>query len=197
MGRPKIANEAQVLDGAMDAFRRAGYSAVSIKDLERATGLKSGSIYHGYGDKDGIFRAAFAHYNDTVIRRRIGCYATESAGVEGLRQLFLSLLRAPESDSDGCLLTNAAVEFGAGDSIASEGVCEGFALLKVAFTKAIEHDWRVGKLKGGLEPDATAWKLLLLYQGLLVLIRSGQDTSDFVRLLNDEFNQLLESGYAD
>ena len=34
------------------------------------------------------------------------------AGIEGLRRLFLSLLREPDGGSSGCLITNSAVEFG-------------------------------------------------------------------------------------
>ena len=67
MGRAREYNEDAVLGGAMGAFRRRGYGAVSIKELEQATGLKGGSIYHGYGDKAGLFEAEFAHYNRAVL----------------------------------------------------------------------------------------------------------------------------------
>ena len=60
MGRPRQYDEETVLAGAMHAFRERGYAGASIKDLEQATGLTAGSIYHGYRDKAGLFAAAFA-----------------------------------------------------------------------------------------------------------------------------------------
>ena len=56
MGRSREFDESAVLTGAMHAFRRKGYAAVSIKDLEEATGLKGGSIYNSYGDKGGLLQ---------------------------------------------------------------------------------------------------------------------------------------------
>ncbi|WP_374200826.1 transposase domain-containing protein [Inquilinus sp. Marseille-Q2685] len=47
------------LSGWDAPFRREGFGGVSIKALEAATGLTSGSIYNAYGDKDGLYRAAF------------------------------------------------------------------------------------------------------------------------------------------
>ena len=49
MGRPRSFDENAALTGAMEVFRRKGYVAVSIRDLEEATGLKAGSIYNSYG----------------------------------------------------------------------------------------------------------------------------------------------------
>ena len=43
MVRNRSFREEEVLSAAMEAFRRNGYGGVSIKDLERATGLTSGS----------------------------------------------------------------------------------------------------------------------------------------------------------
>src|SRR5260370_24243450 len=95
MGRTRSYDEETVLSGAMHAFRRKGYEAASIRDLEEATGLKAGSIYNSFGDKAGLFDAAFAHYNRVVLGGRIARYAPAVAGLGRLRDLFLSLLLQP------------------------------------------------------------------------------------------------------
>ena len=71
MGRTREFDEQAVLTGAMHIFRKQGYQAASIRDLEEATGLKGGSIYHAFGDKAGLFDAAFEHYHRTVLEGRI------------------------------------------------------------------------------------------------------------------------------
>jgi TetR/AcrR family transcriptional regulator, transcriptional repressor for nem operon len=47
MSRPKTYDEEKLLRAAMQTFRERGYGGTSIKDLEQATGLRSGSLYHG------------------------------------------------------------------------------------------------------------------------------------------------------
>lgn len=191
MGRSREYDEEAVLTGAMQAFRRKGYLAASIKDLEEATGLKAGSIYNSYGDKAGLLAAAFAEYNRTVLRGRLAEHAPEAAGLAGLRDLFLSLLHEPNGETFGCLITNAAVEFGA-DAVRPEGVDEGLQILSDAFADRLESVRRVGLLRRGVEPVTAAAKLLALYQGVLVLIRAGWDKAALEAVINAEFEQLGE-----
>src|SRR5579862_578601 len=115
MGRNRSYDEDAVLRGAMHVFRRKGYQAVSVRDLEAATGLKSGSIYNSFGDKAGLFDAAFAHYNEAVLKRRIDKFAPAERGLSGLRKLFLTLIQEPDGGSFGCLITNTVVELGGGE----------------------------------------------------------------------------------
>ena len=189
MGRSREYDEAAVLTGAMGAFRRHGYGAVSIKDLEQATGLKGGSIYHSYGDKAGLFAAAFAQYNRAVLLGRIAEYAPEEAGLHGLRTLFLTLLHEANDENFGCLITNAAVEFG-GTGLPHPGVAEGLRILLDTFAVRLTTAHRAALLRPDVVPLTTATKLLALYQGILVLVRAGWDKAALATMINDEFDSL-------
>jgi AcrR family transcriptional regulator len=189
VGRSREYDEDAVLAGAMHAFRRKGYLAVSIKDLEEATGLKGGSIYNSYGDKAGLFGAAFVHYNRTVLCRRIADHAPEAAGFGGLRSLFLSLLHEPNGESFGCLITNTAVEFGGGPVLPA-GVGEGLRILSDTFADRLVSARRAGQLRSGIEPATATSKLLALYQGILVLVRANWDRAALEALINHEFDGL-------
>jgi TetR/AcrR family transcriptional regulator, transcriptional repressor for nem operon len=189
MGRSREYDEAAVLTGAMGAFRRHGYSAVSIKDLEQATGLKGGSIYHSYGDKAGLFAAAFAHYNRAILLGRIAEYAPETAGLAGLRTLFLTLLQESNGETFGCLITNAAVEFG-GTGLPHPGVAEGLRILVETFAIRLAMAHRAGLLARDVAPRAASTKLLALYQGVLVLVRAGWDKVALTAMINDQFDSL-------
>jgi TetR/AcrR family transcriptional regulator, transcriptional repressor for nem operon len=192
MGRNRSYDEDTVLSGAMHAFRHKGYQAVSIRDLEDATGLKAGSIYNSFGDKAGLFDAAFAHYNRTVLGGRIDRHAPAEAGLDGLRALFLSLLHEPGGEALGCLITNSAVEFG-GAVPPHYCVEEGLRLLTLTFADRLDAAWQSGALRAGMEPQAAAVKLLALYQGILVLVRAGHDKAALERLIDDEFDDLEKS----
>jgi TetR/AcrR family transcriptional repressor of nem operon len=189
MGRSRSYDENAVLTGAMHAFRHKGYQAVSVRDLEDATGLKMGSIYNSFGDKAGLFDAAFAHYNRVVLQRRIERHAQPASGLRGLRDLFLSLLHEPGGNSFGCLITNSAVEFGGGDS-SHRCISEGLRTLLTTFADRLAIARRDGALRDSVDPAGASVKLLALYQGILVLIRVGHDKAALKRMIIDEFNDL-------
>jgi len=159
----------------MHAFRRKGFAATSVRDLEAATGLTSGSLYNSYGDKRGLFAAASAHYNRSVLARRMWEHAPAEAGLSGLRSLFLSLLQEPDGGASGCLITNSAIEFG--DSGVPDFVPEGLGVLRETFAA------RLGNA-------AAAVELLALYQGILVLVRAGYDRRDLEVMIDDVFDSL-------
>ena len=189
MSRPRSYDPSSVLKGAMHAFRRDGYQRASIKDLEDATGLKAGSIYNSFGDKAGLFDAAFEHYNEAVLAGRIDRFAPAAAGIAGLRALFTSLMQEPNGESHGCLITNSAVELDR-DEPAYRHVHAGMDMLFKVFRDRLQTAQRDGSLRGGTDPVLAAMKLLALYQGLLVLVRASQDKSTLKRLVAAEFHEL-------
>jgi TetR/AcrR family transcriptional regulator, transcriptional repressor for nem operon len=189
MGRTRDYDEDSVLTGAMHAFRRLGYAGASIRDLETATGLKSGSIYNSFGDKAGLFDAAFAHYNEAVLQRRIDKFAPAERGLGGLRKLFLTLLQEPDGANLGCLITNSAVELGGGGK-QHPGVRQGLHVLETTFLRRLTAARAEGALPAGFDAGATATRLLALYQGILVLVRAGQSPAALKRLISQEFDLL-------
>lgn len=190
MGRNRGYDETTVLAGAMEAFRRQGYEGASVKDLETATGLKAGSIYNSFGDKAGLFAAALAHYNLAVLQRRIDRFAPPDRGLQGLRALFLSLLREPDGGAHGCLITNSAVELGARDGVAAGLVDEGLETLRTLFEIRLRGAAEAGALKPGLDPEAEAALLLALYQGVLVLIRAARPQAVILQAIHQAFDGL-------
>ncbi len=190
MVRSRSYDEGQVLTGAMHAFRRSGYSGVSIPELEVATGLSAGSIYNSFGDKRGIFLAAFAHYLKAVLDRRISTFAKPANGLSGLRQLFLSLLREPDGETFGCLITNSAIEFGSDDAASEQTVLKGFEILQRLFVDRLAAAKAANRLRGDVDPNIEAVRLLALYQGVLVLIRGGYEPRMIRRAIDLEFDNL-------
>lgn len=189
MARSRSFDEDAVLSAAMQAFRRKGYQAVSIRDLEHATQLKAGSIYNSFGDKSGLFDAAFAHYNKQVLQGRLKRYAPPQSGLKGLRELFRSLLAEPDGGHFGCLITNSAVEFGANET-AHPSVQQAFETLRRTFEARLTEAQDAGALASGIKPPAAALRFLALYQGVLVLVRGGYRTQALEYLIDEEFNYL-------
>ena len=190
MARPRSFDGATVLRGAMHAFRRTGFAAASIKELEEATGLSAGSIYNSFGDKHGLFDAAFAHYVEAVLRQRIATHADPRLGLAGVRALFHTLLAEPRGERHGCLITNTAIEFGAAEGKRHAAVQRGFEILQAALVERLAQARASGVLAPAIAPAVAAVKLVALYQGVLVLVRSGFDKRQLARAIDLEFDSL-------
>lgn len=185
MARPRSFDADAVLSAAMHCFRRQGYERVSIRDLEQATGLTSGSLYNSYGSKDGLFRAALDHYVAVVVRGRIAGFAGPDATLDDLERLFLSIWEMPQADGFGCLVTNSAVEFGPdAPPFAADKVAEGLSTAADGIRSVLVR--ALGPERGGEE----AAHLALVYHGVLVLSRSGTLTDGHRHAIRAAFDRL-------
>lgn len=190
MARPVEFDEKQTLTSAMEVFRRRGFAGVSIKTLEKDTGVSAGSLYNSFGNKDRLFVRAINHYNECVVANRLHRHLEVDDPGAGLLSMFLSLLDEPGGGSAGCLLTNSAIEFAGKGGAATDGVSDGFELLLRGFETALR---RIGTVA---EPQRGALKLLILYQGLLVLIRHGHSKQDLCAVIHTEISSIAGENHV-
>lgn len=186
MARPRAFDEDTVLTAAMHTFRRLGYARASVSELEAATGLRASSLYNAYGDKAGLYRRALDHYLASFVGPRLAVYAGPDATIEDLEGLFLSLLVPPYDDGHGCLVANSAAEFGSTPSIASDGVRAGIEAVRRHAADVL------GRELGPSAARTAAARVVLLYQGFLLLGRAGLLDDDHVAAVRDEFAELRE-----
>ncbi|OEO32325.1 hypothetical protein VW23_012170 [Devosia insulae DS-56] len=184
MARTRSFDRDAVLAAAGNAFRQHGYRDASIAELERATGLVSGSIYNAFGDKAGLFRAALEHYVHGFVRQRLAVFAGADAGLDELEQLYLSVLAPPLSDGFGCLVNNSIIEFGMAPGIASDGITETLTLVREAIASVLARE--IGTAKAEVE----TMQLVLLYHGVLTLSRSGTSLEAMRAAVNATFERL-------
>jgi AcrR family transcriptional regulator len=48
-----------ILEGALEAFTSKGFAAATVGDVRRLSGASVGSIYHHFGDKEGLAAALY------------------------------------------------------------------------------------------------------------------------------------------
>jgi len=186
MGRTRTFDRDAVLFAAANAFRQRGYRDVSIAELEKATGLVSGSIYNAFGDKAGLFRAALNHYVHGFVKQRLDAFAGEGARLEDLERLILTTLEPPLSDGFGCLVTNSIVEFGREESLASSDIADTLAMTEKAIGEVLMHEL------GSAATPAMTLHLMTLYHGVLTLSRSRVPMDAMADMVRAEFKRLKE-----
>ncbi|WP_417433737.1 TetR/AcrR family transcriptional regulator [Kiloniella sp.] len=192
MGRNLSFNEKETLAKVANIFREKGYEATTVKDLEKATGLTSGSLYNSFGGKESLFDIAIGYYNNNVVRNRISRFLDQADDpLAGLKDLFHSLLNELGGQENGCLLTNTAVEFNNRRRHITQELDTGFSLLEAAFKRQIIRCVEKGKIAKHPSPQQAATRLLIFYQGILVLVRAGLRRKEIEQIINDEVDMIL------
>ena len=73
-GRPRIRQDAEILDAALKAFAAQGYDAMSLRALNAELGLSHGTISQRFGSKERLYFAAvdlgFATFVEDIDQRR-------------------------------------------------------------------------------------------------------------------------------
>lgn len=194
MGRRQLFDSDEVLLTMMQLFRRQGFHATSLRDLEAATGLHPGSLHRSFGNKDEIFRSALDAYVDRVVRRRVADHLERvDDPLDGVRSYFTSTFETGLDRDPGCLVTNSAVESYALDELTTRGVRRGLDAIEQGFAGAVERAREAGQIPVGRPAGRLALRLLVDYQGVLVLVRSGAEASRLRQVTDDIVTSLREA----
>jgi len=59
-------NRERILESALDEFSAFGFAGARIKSIANRSGLNVRMVYHYFGNKDGLYRAALAHVLETI-----------------------------------------------------------------------------------------------------------------------------------
>lgn len=136
-------NEEQALERALEVFWRKGYGATSMPELAEATGVQRGSLYNAYGDKQGLFLAVFARYQQGFLAAACETLRPDDTRT-ALKAFFTFAIASMKSGeaARGCLSTKTAVDENAGAEPIREvlrGMIDGLeSLLAVRLSQAPE-----------------------------------------------------------
>lgn len=168
MGRNKSFDETEALDKAVRQFWAHGYRATSVRDLERAMGLTTASLYNGFGDKKTLFRRSLQRYLDVSTRRRIEMLDRSDDPAAAIESFLRSVAASARESRDGCLLINSAAEVAAHDDDIAADVAAGLADVEAAVCRAL----RRAQAAGTLSTHAPAEALARAVVGTVVAIRT-------------------------
>ncbi|BHH83193.1 TetR/AcrR family transcriptional regulator [Desulforhopalus sp. 52FAK] len=104
----------EVVDKSIDLFWENGFSASSMKDVEEATGLKPGSIYLAFGNKEGLFKEALVRYS----RRRLAKMRDVLSNAKSIGEGICTILEGAVEESTqenycSCFLIKTRLELAA------------------------------------------------------------------------------------
>lgn len=173
-----------VLDRAADQFRLHGYAGTSVDDLVQVTGLSRSSVYHHFGDKDGLFEAALARYRQRT-REQTAPAAPLADPRAGLVELLGGVAKrlTGKGARPGCMLVASCSELDDLPASAAESVRAGFAEQREQIEALLKAGVKAGQLPAKTDIKALSQYFLGVRQGLVILARAGAKRAELDALI--------------
>lgn len=193
MARPRGFNETQVIDAVMEQFWTFGYSATSLEDLMRVSGLGKGSLYAAFGDKHQLFLRALRSYVDRNHEQLRVVLARSPRAVDALRELLAAPIDGGTAFGArrGCLLANSTCELSTVDPevlAVAHGAYEATTALIAESVSRAQDD---GDVPAESDALALARALLAAQQGIVFMSRTGMDEATLIATARSLTSQLL------
>ena len=174
MPSPKGYNREEVLDLAIELFRRQGYSATSTAELVEELGMNRKSMYAEFGSKQELFEAALERYSEINLSRVLGPIEAPDANAQSIRDAFVGYASASETKFNGlgCLMANTAVERAALDPGSAKFVDAYLNRLSKGFRNALENARKDGDVSEAANLDDLAAHFVNAVVGISALLRA-------------------------
>lgn len=174
MGGAKQYDRDELLDRAIELFRRQGYSATSTTELVEVLGVNRKSMYAEFGSKQKLFEAALERYARVYLTRALAPIEAPGANARSIREAFAGYASASQSRyfGLGCLMANTAVERAALDGGSAAYVDAYLDRLTKGFRQALDTARTDGDLPARANIDDLAAFFAMSAVGVSALMRA-------------------------
>jgi TetR/AcrR family transcriptional repressor of nem operon len=140
MARAKF-DRNEVIDKAIELFWQHGYSATSMQQVVKATGLQPGSIYLAFGNKEGLFHEALERYSQkSTARIREVLDGSPTVG-DGICRILESNIEASlEQHYCSCFLVKTQLELAAENNELHELAAKKLQEIEALFQSYLEKE---------------------------------------------------------
>ena len=176
MARPQQYDRQAVLQAAQQLFWNKGYQATSVADLQQATGLKPGSLYQAFGNKEGLLQEVLDYYGSSSLAF-IDQLQADSDNVSAVLRGFLraQIRRSCGDCPQGCLLVNSLLEFHGCEPELETGVKQQLQRIQQRFETLIEQGRQRGEFPAAINSAQQATALMAAVWGIGVSGRMQPD----------------------
>lgn len=108
-GRPRNFDPDTALDAIVEAFWDRGFAGTSVDDLQERIGVKRGSFYAAFGDKETAWRRALDRYTGSITAAAISTLDAPGPPAERIAAFIQFVGRfLAQNAGRGCLFLSAA-----------------------------------------------------------------------------------------
>jgi len=103
----------EVLKNASDTFWRLGFNATSMQTVFEKTGLKPGSVYLAFGNKEGLFKESLDYYANQSLTKLESIFLQYDVAEEAIYKILIMLIEEScETQYCSCFLIKSQLELG-------------------------------------------------------------------------------------
>lgn len=132
-------DEKIVLDKAMKVFWQFGYESASLDDIVKATGVKRGSLYNAFGNKEQLFLKVLDRYAEIFgaeVRTALENPDPKSA-IAGLLEAHINRISDPNNPR-GCLGVGACMSMVSNNEAIASKIAAQWSSLETAIYLALK-----------------------------------------------------------
>lgn len=174
--RPKSFDKESVLFASMLTFWKKGYACTSMRDLENATSLTPGSIYHEFGSKFELFEQSLEFYIEQIIQARVDYYLIDSDDpLNGIREFLVTTIKNVPKNvrGDACFLMNSAIEQNHIDPAVNKVINRGYRIVEKGLILQFDRARQAGQITKDIDSILAARHIIIFMSGILVASKSN------------------------
>lgn len=177
MARPIQYDMDTILLQLMHLYWEKGYEETSIKDITDLTGLKPGSLYKIFNNKEGIFEAAMNQYILLNTKAVTKIFKDEESPIENIN-IFLKefiFTTITNNKTNGCLLVKTLLVTSHSDKKIQSFIVKSFTQIE----NLLEETINKAKQKGLTSVDTKEFSAFIIttIYGAHVYYKSNHDTN--------------------
>lgn len=102
----------EVLSNAQSVFWQKGFLGTTTRELQKATGLKPGSLYSSFGNKSELYKSVLQTYVKSLVNSLRTEVENAPSTLEGLKQFLMQCLSetAIKQNNELCLIVKTLSE---------------------------------------------------------------------------------------
>lgn len=184
-GRPTIFKDDELIIRAQGVFWEKGYTATSLSDLLKTTGVGSGSFYNTFkGGKKEIFSKSIQQRRNAFEHFKVEVSKSESP-IDVIKTFFRSIATEDKkAHQRGCIIANTIVEMSNLDEELENEAIQILKEVELMFTKAIRHAQDTGLINNPTEPHVLGRYLVTFWCGLNTLRRMYPDSQTLLQQID-------------
>ncbi len=170
-----------IIEKVAPVFNRKGYTATSLNDLTKATGLSKGSIYGNFDNKDEVALAAFEYnieFINTNLKKAVADAVTFREKLLAYPKTFREIYGKVIAGG-GCPIVNTAVDSSELHGPLQRRVREEILRWKQALITIIDKGMRQREFSSYIDSEQTAMVMICLTEGGYSMSRATGDNTFF------------------
>lgn len=193
MARAKNFDENEVLDKAVDIFRRRGYKTTTPEELVTHLGISRSSLYNTFGDKHSLFIRSLQRYQEQTSKALNDLADGRDDAITAIRKIFNFTVNSCLEDAmpKGCFLVNSIVEFGPDEKEAVAIVKESMDANRATLLRIIKRGQKEGSISTIAKPGALADYLVNCLSGISISTKGGADRAACEAIIRNSLAILL------